>query len=107
MEEKEILIGASFYNLKHYINEEFNDLPDYIKKELEELIIVTSARTKGIVVLGFYADDGSIFIEESCEDDDILYDKISAGLEISRFERENKLLLDGLTKWYNQVYRSN
>lgn len=106
MDGKVILAGASFYTLKHYFNDEFLGLPTSIKKELENIIVVLSGKTKGIIVIGFYIDDGSIYIEEQSGCEDFTYDSIYAGLEIRKFEKENDEFFISLTKWFNEVYKN-
>lgn len=98
---RETLFASSIYKQKYYFNAKFNGLPPQIQEELRVLIVPLSQKVHGIIEVGFYEDDGEIYIEASCEDGDYRFDEIGAKLEIDRVLRENKQFFKQLQLWYN------
>jgi hypothetical protein len=97
---KTVLNSASFYKQKYYFNEEYAKLPEKIKEEMKVITICLAQITRGIVVTGFYRDNGDFYIEAMSEPDDMDYDEIGARLEVNKTERESRELFEQLTLWY-------
>ncbi|MFV0503563.1 MAG: DUF6145 family protein [Lachnospirales bacterium] len=97
---KKVLVAGSVYTMKNYFNEEFAELPAQIKDELIEIVTVYSARIHGELIIGFYEDDGVVYLEPQGQSLDCLYDDIGAGMEIIALEKEKAELFNQLQKWY-------
>lgn len=101
--EKKLVICASPYEHKYFIEKEFEDIPLSIKEELVEAIAEIAEKVNGIISLGFNTE-GNIYIEQTSQDD-VLVDDIGSALEIKRFQSEKKELLKSLKIWY-MIYRT-
>lgn len=97
---RETLFASSVYKQKYYFNAKFNGLPPQIQENLRVLIIPLCQKIHGIIEVGFYEEDGEVFIETSCNDGDYRFDEIGAKLEIDRLLRENQEFFKQLELWY-------
>lgn len=98
--EKEVLVSASFYNKKYYINDMFDKLSMSIKQELKEICLKYVEQFKCIIIIGFY-EDGEIYIETNVsEENEFNFMEIDAKLAIKKIEDNNKELFEGLRKYY-------
>ena len=102
--DRTLLAVVSQYADKYFFNEELGRLPEEIKKEVLVLLIMVTEEAGGITVLGF-EKDGEVYIASTCEEGDLGYDDISAGLLIREIEREHADLLDQLSTWYRKVVK--
>ena len=85
--EEVVLCGASAYNKKFYLNEDFKGLPEQIKNELKIMCV--------------------LFTEEfrtSCDENDLLYDEIGCGLKIRQLQQTKQELLEALQMYYKVLY---
>lgn len=98
--EKVVLVSASCYNQKYFMNSDFNDLPIEARNRLRVICITLAEKIHGIFSVGFY-DDGSVFLESVGDDVDHDYDDIGAKLEIERLKIEEKELIRTLGLWYS------
>ena len=87
--EEIVLCGASAYNQKFYINENFKNLPDEIKNQLKVMCVLFCADIGGILQLVL---------------DDLLYDDIGSGLKIKELRQKNEDLLRGLELYYKVIF---
>lgn len=94
-----VLCGANSYEMKYYFNEQFNGLPESIKKELHILCVLFTEEAGGIFAIAF-EEDGSVVLETNADDDDIYYDEISSGLMVSQVQRKRRELLESLSMYY-------
>lgn len=94
-----VLCGASAYNRKFYINQNFTSLPDSIKKELKVMCVLFCEDVGGVLELVFDAD-ANLGLRTSCNEDDLLYDEIGSGLKIKQIQQEKEDLLRGLELYY-------
>lgn len=99
-DEKEILCSASYYKHGYYFNENFSRLPDAVKRELRVIVSVLAERIKAIAIIGFYKDNGDVYIEAMNQGDDYLYDEIGARLEVNNTEEEYAETFQSLSLWY-------
>ena len=79
-------------------------LPEEVRKEVLVLLIMITEEAGGITVLGF-EEDGEVYLASTCEEGDLGYDEISAGLLIREVEREHRDLLEQLSEWYRKVVK--
>ncbi len=100
---KETLFASSCYNQKFYFNSKFAGLPAPIQEELKTFIVPLSEKIHGIIEVGFYTDDGEIYIETSCEETDYRFDEIGAKLEVDKLLRVEKEFFGQIALWYKLV----
>ncbi|MBQ7264715.1 MAG: hypothetical protein IJS61_01305 [Firmicutes bacterium] len=100
MDTKEILCAASYYKRSYYLNEDIAPLPDKIKEELRTVTVCLAEKAKSIVTIGFYKDNGELFVQAQSDAEDLLYDDINARVEINKGEKENKEFFSSLSLWY-------
>lgn len=101
---RQVLAAASQYTDKYFWNEQLGYLPEEIRKEVLVLLIMVTEEAGGITVLGF-EEDGEVYLASTCEEGDLGYDEISAGLLIREIEREHGDLLRQLSRWYLEAGR--
>ena len=89
--EEIVLCGASAYNQKFYINENFKNLPDEIKNQLKVMCVV-------------FDEEGNLEFRTACNEDDLLYDDIGSGLKIKELRQKNEDLLRGLELYYKVIF---
>ena len=73
-----ILCSASKYTQKYYLNEDFDNLPTEVKKELRILCTLFTEDVGGIIMLVFDSM-GNLNIVTDAAEEDILYDEIGWG----------------------------
>lgn len=98
-DEKIVLCGANAYDKKYYLNEQFNNLPEQIKQELQIMCVLFTAEIGGILLLEF-DEDGTLRFTTQANEDDILYDDIGSGLKIHQLQIEKRDLLESLELYY-------
>lgn len=101
--EELVLCGASAYNQKFYINENFKNLPDEIKNQLKVMCVLFCADIGGILQLVF-DEEGNLEFRTACIEDDLLYDDIGSGLKIKELRQKNEDLLRGLELYYKVIF---
>lgn len=87
IEDENVICIANSYIMKYYINRLFESLPREVKDELKITLVSLAEEVGGIITL-LFDEDGQISFGINHEDEDYLFDEISAGL-ISK-----KILLD-------------
>ena len=78
--EKMVLCGANAYDKKYYLNEQFSNLPEQIKQELQIMCVLFTEEVGGILVLE--------------------YDEDGCGLKIRQMQMEKRDLLESLEMYY-------
>lgn len=99
-----VLAYASQYAEKYYFNDTLGVLPEEIKKEVLVLLIWLTEEAGGVAQFVF-DEEGEVRIESWCDEGDLGYDHISAGLLIKEIERDHAELLEQLNLWYATVVR--
>lgn len=100
--EKVVLAYASQYAEKYYFNNELGKLPEEVKKEVLVLLILLTEEAGGVAQLSF-DESGAAVVDSWCEEGDLGYDSISAGLLLREIERDHADLLRSLEVWYQAV----
>mgnify|MGYP005916357811 CR=1 FL=1 len=100
------LCGASAYEKKFYFNQDFNALPDHVKKELQIMCVLYTEDVGGILTLEF-DKDGNLEFQVSAEEGDYLFDEIGSGLKIRQYQLEKRELLESLELFYRVVFRGD
>lgn len=98
-DEKMVLCGANAYEKKYYLNEQFSNLPEQIKQELQIMCVLFTEEIGGILILEFQSD-GSLQLITEAEEGDLLYDEIGSGLKIRQIQLEKRELLESLEMYY-------
>lgn len=98
-DEKMVLCGANAYDKKYYLNEQFSNLPEQIKQELQIMCVLFTEEVGGILILEFQ-EDGSLRLITEADEGDLLYDDIGSGLKIRQIQLEKRDLLESLEMYY-------
>lgn len=98
-DEKMVLCGASAYEKKYYLNEQFSNLPEQVKQELQIMCVLFTEEVGGILLLEFQ-EDGSLQLITEADEGDLLYDDIGSGLKIRQIQLEKGELLESLEMYY-------
>ena len=69
------LCGASAYEKKFYFNQDFNALPDHVKKELQIMCVLYTEDVGGILTLEF-DENGRLQFKTEALEADARYDEI-------------------------------
>lgn len=101
--EEVVLCGASAYNKKFYLNQNFKGMPQQIKDELKIMCVLFTEDIGGIFELVF-DEDGTLEFRTSCDEGDLLYDEIGCGLKIRELQRTKEVLLRSLEMYYKVIY---
>lgn len=101
--EEVVLCGASAYNKKFYLNQNFKGMPQQIKDELKIMCVLFTEDVGGIFELVF-DEDGTLEFRTSCDEGDLLYDDIGCGLKIRELQRTKEDLLRSLEMYYKVIY---
>ena len=106
MYQDEILLcSASKYTQKYYLNEDFDNLPAEVKKELRILCTLFTEDVGGIIMLVFDSM-GNLNIVTDAAEEDILYDEIGCGLKIKQIRKEKKELFEQLELYFQTFFLS-
>lgn len=97
------LCGASAYEQKYYLNEDFKSLPERIQDELKIMCVLFTEDVGGVLTLVF-DEDGKLLLEVSADEGDLLYDDIGSELKIRRIQKEKKELLSSLELFYRVFF---
>ena len=101
--EEVVLCGASAYNKKFYLNQDFRGLPQQVKDELKIMCVLFTEDIGGIFQLVF-DEEGNLEFRTSCDEEDLLYDEIGCGLKIRQLQRTKEDLLRSLEMYYKVIY---
>ncbi len=101
--EEVVLCGASAYNRKFYLNEDFKELPSQIKDELKIMCVLFTEDIGGTFQL-IFDEEGSLEFRTACDEGDLLYDEIGCGLKIKQLQQQKQELLESLQMYYKLLY---
>ena len=102
-QENVVLCGASAYEKKFYFNQDFNALPDHVKKELQIMCVLYTEDVGGILTLEF-DENGRLQFKTEALEADARYDEIGSGLKIKELRQKNEDLLRGLELYYKVIF---
>ncbi|MBR6359892.1 MAG: hypothetical protein IKS11_09630 [Lachnospiraceae bacterium] len=103
MKEENVLCATNAYKELYYFNKRFGKLPENVKKELQIALVSFTTEVGGVVTL-YFEEDGTLMINTDHEENDFLYDDISAGLLTRRLQREKEELFEQLELFYRTFY---
>ncbi len=97
--ENEVLCGSSAYEQKYYFNEMFGNLPQAVKDELKIMCVMFTEEVGGEFILAFDGE-GTLLMESSADDGDLLYDEIGSALKIKQLQLKKAELFGQLEQYY-------
>ena len=97
--EKIVLAAASFEKEKYFFNDQFEKLPESIKKDIKVITVVLANNLMCTIVMGFY-ETGDIYFEAIKREEASDFDDIGAELEIKVLQKEKADFLEKLRLWY-------
>ena len=103
-QERVVLCGASSYEQKYYLNEDFKSLPSQIQDELKILCVLFTEDVGGVLTLVF-DEEGNILLEVTADQNDFFYEEIGSELKIRQIQREKSDLLQALEMYYHVFFQ--
>lgn len=97
--EKMVLCASNAYEKKYYLNEQFSNLPERVKQELQIMCVLFTEEVGGILILQ-YEEDGTLQIVTEADEGDLLYDDIGCGLKVKQMQLDKRELLESLEMYY-------
>ena len=94
-----VLCASSAYEKKYYFNDNYELLPQQIKDELKIMCVLFTEDVGGIFLLRF-SEEGDLLLDTECDEGDLLYDDIGAGLKIKKLQDEKRELFESLETFY-------
>ncbi len=94
-----VLCAANSYDKKYYFNQKFANLPRSIQDDIHVISVLFTEDCGGIFMISF-DPDGEVCLQNRCEEEDITYDEVSAGLMIGQIRKNRSELLDCLSAYY-------
>ena len=101
-QDRVVLCGASSYEKKYYLNEDFKALPQQIQDELKIMCVLFTEDIGGVLTLVF--EEGNLLLEVSANEEDLLYDDIGSELKIRQIRKEKAELLQSLELYYKVFF---
>ena len=101
--EEVVLCGASAYNKKFYLNEDFKGLPEQIKNELKIMCVLFTEEVGGILDMEF-DEEGNLLFKSSADEGDLLYDEIACGMLVKKYQYEKRELLESLEMFFKVFF---
>ena len=102
-QDRVVLCGASSYEKKYYLNEDFKALPQQIQDELKIMCVLFTEDIGGVLTLVF-DEEGNLLLEVSANEEDLLYDDIRSELKIRQIRKEKAELLQSLELYYKVFF---
>nr|WP_294485046.1 DUF6145 family protein [uncultured Anaerosporobacter sp.] len=98
-----ILCASSAYEQKYYLNDDFKELPDAIKEELQIMCVLYTEDIGGILTLQ-YEEDGTLVFHVEADEGDLLFDEVGSVLKIKELQRTKEELLEALELYYKAFF---
>lgn len=102
-QDQVVLCGASAYEQKYYLNEDFKSLPSQVQDELKIMCVLFTEDVGGILTLVF-DEDGKLLLKTSADEGDLLYDEIGSELKIRQIRKEKAEFLQSLELFYKVFF---
>lgn len=98
-----VLCSASKYAQKYYLNDDFEGLPEAVKKELQVMCVLFTEDVGGVIIMEF-DDAGALQIKTEAYEDDILYDEIGSVLKVKQMQENKKELFEQLEQYFQAFF---
>lgn len=102
-QDRVVLCGASAYEKKYYLNEDFKALPQQIQDELKIMCVLFTEDVGGVLSLEF-DENGNLELNTSADEGDLLYDEIGSVLKIKQMQQEKQELFESLETYYKVFF---
>ena len=102
-QENIVLCGASAYEQKYYFNQDFDSLPEAVKKELQIMCVLFTEEVGGVLTLE-YDEEGNLDFRVEAEETDYLFDDIGSVLKIKQLRQQKQELLEALELFYRTFF---
>ena len=99
IEDEVVLCASNGYTKKFYLNDNFRELPENIRNELQIMCVLYTEDIGGMLELVF-DEDGFLQFRASKEEDDFMYDEIGSVLKIKQYRNQKLDLLEALETYY-------
>lgn len=96
---KTVLCGANAYEKVYYFNNDFDGIPESVKRELHVICVLFTEEVGGVFTIGF-DEEGQPVMETDAEENDVYYDEISSGLLVAEVRRNRQELFESLSLYY-------
>lgn len=103
MSDHVTLCVSNAYLRKFYLDENFEELPQYVREELKIMCVLYTEDVGGILEL-YFDEDGDLQFQTSCEEGDFFYDEIGSVLKIKQYQNERRELLEAIETYYRIVF---
>ena len=94
-----VLCGSNSYNQKYYLDRRFEKLPSQVKDELKIMCVLFTEEVGGTITFSFN-EDGELEIATGCNEGDVLYDDIGAGLLVKKLQKTRQEFFESLELYY-------
>ena len=102
-QDKVVLCGASAYEQKYYFNQDFDSLPEAVKKELQIIAVLYTEGIGGLLQLGVDENE-SLQFKTAALDAEAMYDEDGQGRESKKLQTEKRELLEALEMYYRVFF---
>lgn len=102
-QDRIVLCGSNAYEQKYYLNDDFSNLPQQVKDELQIMCVLYTEEIGGILTL-VYDEDGSLEFEVTYDEGDLLFDEIGSVLKIKQLREDKKDLLEALEMYFKVFF---
>ncbi|MGN0164866.1 MAG: DUF6145 family protein [Lachnospiraceae bacterium] len=102
-QDKIVLCGSNAYEKKYYLNDDFANLPQQVKDELQIMCVLYTEEIGGILTL-VYDQTGNLEFEVTYDEGDLLFDEIGSVLKIKQLREEKKDLLEALEMYFKVFF---
>lgn len=99
-EEGVILAVSNSYEKLYYFNEDFDQIPEQVQKELQIILVMHTEEVGGIIAVGFDTE-GKLYIEATASETDASYDEIGSHLKIKQYQRDRNEIFESLEAFYD------
>lgn len=96
IEEETIISVSNSYISKYYLDKRLDILPKELKDGIKIMMVSFTEENGGILEMRYNDKLTSIFLFSYKDDNDYLYDEISAGIKLQKLEKESEELFNNL-----------
>ena len=101
--EKMVLCASNAYEKKYYLNDQFSNLPERVKQELQIMCVLFTEDVGGILRLEF-DEKGNLNLTVESKEDDFFFDEIGSVLKIKQLRAEKRELLENMETYFRVFF---
>lgn len=102
-QETLVLAVSSSYDRKYYLNPDFEALPEGVRQDIQIMLVSFTMEIGGILTMAF-DEEGTLFLQTECDEEDILYDEIGAHLKVKQMTIKYEELFEALEMFFKVFY---